>query len=45
MGKTTGFLEYQRLENPQEPPKERIAGFLEFHGVLSAEERKKQGAW
>lgn len=44
MGKTTGFLEYQRLENPQLQPLERISGFQEFHGSLSPEKRREQGA-
>lgn len=44
MGKPTGFLEYQRIENPSSAPKERIRDYGEFHPPLSEEERKKQGA-
>lgn len=44
MGKPTGFLEYQRTENPSSAPKERIQDYHEFHPPLSAEERQKQGA-
>ena len=43
MGKPTGFLEYQRTENPSSAPKERIQDYHEFHPPLSAEERQKQG--
>ena len=44
MGKATGFLEYQRVERPVIDPAERIGGFGEFHGELSEEERREQGA-
>ena len=44
MGKTTGFLEYDRMEGPVRPEAERIKDFDEFHGSLSLEERKKQAA-
>ena len=44
MGKATGFLEYQRDETPERSPLERIRDFDEFHGALSEEERRKQGA-
>ena len=43
MGKPTGFLEYSRESNPAEMPLERIRHWNEFHPMLSAEERKKQG--
>ena len=43
MGKPTGFLEYQRTENPSSAPKERIQDYHEFHPPLSAEERQKTG--
>ena len=43
MGKPTGFLEYSRESNPAETPLERIRHWNEFHPMLSAEERKKQG--
>ena len=44
MGKTTGFLDYRRNDNPSESPQKRITNFQEFHGALSAEERMEQGA-
>ena len=44
MGKPTGFMEYQRLENPSQEPLERIRHFEEFHPVLDEEERRRQGA-
>ena len=44
MGKTTGFLEYTRLENGNFPPLERITNFKEFHPVLDEEKRREQAA-
>ncbi len=44
MGKPTGFLEYQRDNTPVRKPFERIRDFEEFHGTLSIDERRKQGA-
>lgn len=44
MGKPTGFLDYNREGNPSVEPKERIKNFNEFHGTLSAEERRQQAA-
>jgi glutamate synthase (NADPH/NADH) small chain len=44
MGKTTGFLEYQRRGNPAEEPLERIKHWREFHPMLPEEERRRQGA-
>lgn len=44
MGKATGFLEYERRENRDIPPLERIKNFSEFHIHLTKEEREKQGA-
>lgn len=44
MGKPTGFLEYQRTENPSSTPVERIRDYHEFHPPLSVEGRKEQGA-
>ncbi|MCR5249027.1 MAG: glutamate synthase subunit beta [Lachnospiraceae bacterium] len=44
MGKTNGFLEYERVEDPVRGPEERTKDFKEFHGSLSAAERKKQAA-
>ena len=40
MGKTTGFLEYERAEGPME----RIKDFREFHGRLSITEQRRQAA-
>ena len=44
MGKSTGFLEYQRKDGPETPAAERIKDFREFHGKLSLEEQCRQGA-
>lgn len=44
MGKSTGFLEYERKVGEVRGPKERIKDFQEFHEALPMEEQKKQGA-
>ncbi len=44
MGKPTGFLEYERNVGPVTAPSERIENFKEFHGALSEEEQRLQGA-
>ena len=44
MGKSTGFLEYERVENAGQEPLERIKTYREFHTPLALEERQKQGA-
>lgn len=44
MGKTTGFLEYDRKNNSDIPVRERIKNFREFHGSLVEDERRKQAA-
>lgn len=44
MGKSTGFIEYNRKDSRAVKPKERSKHFNEFHTPLSKEERKKQGA-
>lgn len=44
MGKSTGFLEYERKNGPVVPPAKRIENFKEFHGSLSLEEQQLQGA-
>ncbi len=44
MGKSTGFLEYERREGKIIPPAERIKNFREFHESLSEEEQRIQGA-
>ena len=43
MGKSTGFMEYDRINNPAVAPEERIKHFNEFHPPLALEERQKQG--
>ncbi len=44
MGKVTGFMEYQRLQEAAEPPRERITHFREFVAHLTDEEAATQGA-
>jgi|GEM_PF-891047 len=44
MGKTTGFLDYKRRNGESVPADKRIKNFDEFHGTLSLEEQKEQGA-
>ena len=44
MGKSTGFLEYERVEEVASHPLERIKNFNEFHTPLSTEERQRQAA-
>lgn len=44
MGKSTGFLEYERQENLSQKPQERIKDYLEFHQPLSEEKRRQQAA-
>lgn len=44
MGKSTGFLEYNRKENEGQDPLQRIKTYREFHTPLDMEERKKQAA-
>lgn len=44
MGKTTGFLEYKRRNGESVSADKRIKNFDEFHGTLSLEEQKEQGA-
>ncbi len=44
MGKSTGFMEYERRTSKAEPPKERIRHFNEFHAHLPEEEQRLQGA-
>ena len=44
MGKTTGFLEYQRVDGPVRAEAERVGDFREFHGALSATARREQAA-
>ncbi|WP_442845785.1 glutamate synthase subunit beta [Leeuwenhoekiella sp. H156] len=44
MGKTTGFLEYERKNEPYKPVEERIQKYEEFTIPLDKSELKKQGA-
>lgn len=44
MGKPTGFMEFDREQNPAVPPLERIQNFLEFHTPLDHQQRQEQGA-
>ncbi|MGN1415704.1 MAG: glutamate synthase subunit beta [Oscillospiraceae bacterium] len=44
MGKSTGFLEYEREENEGQNPLTRIKTYREFHTPLPKEERQKQAA-
>jgi glutamate synthase (NADPH/NADH) small chain len=44
MGKVTGFLEYERLEEGYEPPQQRVKTWKEFVITLNAEQAKQQGA-
>ncbi len=44
MGKPTGFLDYERVEDTWIPAGERIKNFDEFHTHLNKEERMEQGA-
>ena len=44
MGKVTGFLEYERLEEPHEEPQARKRHYHEFYLRLADEDAKIQGA-
>ena len=44
MGKVTGFLEYERLEEGYEPVAKRVKNYREFVIGLNAEQAKQQGA-
>ncbi len=44
MGKVTGFMEYQRLQEAAEPRQERVKHYREFVGHLADDEAKIQGA-
>lgn len=44
MGKPTGFLDYERVNNPSVEPKNRIKDFCEFHPPLNKEDRQTQAA-
>ncbi len=44
MGKPTGFIEYERKNNNDIPPSERLQNFCEFHTQIDASERYEQAA-
>ncbi len=44
MGKITGFLDYDRQNNPAQAPLDRIDHWKEFHPRLSDADRREQGA-
>ncbi len=44
MGKVTGFLEYERVEEGYEPPPARLKTWKEFVITLNADQAKVQGA-
>jgi len=44
MGKQTGFLDYERQDNFERAPLERIKDCNEFHILLDSEKRKQQAA-
>ena len=44
MGKSTGFLEYERQDNVAIDPLKRIKNFDEFHETMREKERKEQAA-
>ena len=44
MGKATGFMDYERVDNPGEDALSRIKTYREFHTQINEEERRKQGA-
>ena len=42
MGKTTGFLEYRRKENPFREVRERLSDYCDLHDAQGTEERVRQ---
>ncbi len=44
MGKTTGFLEYERKTGPVRSEEDRVCDFREFHGCLPLKEQREQAA-
>ncbi|MFG6416208.1 glutamate synthase subunit beta [Roseateles sp. DC23W] len=44
MGKVTGFMEYERLEEGYEPVPTRVKNYKEFVIALNADQAKQQGA-
>ena len=44
MGKTTGFMEYTRIENPYRDTESRLTDFNDLHAALSVDDRKRQAS-
>ena len=44
MGKSTGFMEYDRIEEGYKPVNERLKNYKEFVIALTPEQAKVQGA-
>ncbi|MEY4975742.1 MAG: glutamate synthase [Pseudomonadota bacterium] len=44
MGKVTGFMEFERIEEAYLPPQERVNNYKEFVLTLTPEQAKIQGA-
>ncbi len=44
MGKASGFMDYERVDNPGEDALERIKTYREFHTQIDEDERRRQGA-
>lgn len=44
MGKSTGFLEYERRNNPEVECEKRVKNFNEFHPMMNKAQRQEQGA-
>lgn len=44
MGKPTGFMEFERLEEGYEPVEKRLTHYKEFVQTLSDDQAKTQGA-
>ena len=44
MGKTTGFMEFERVENPYRKTETRLTDFSDLHIALPPEQRKMQAA-
>ncbi len=44
MGKPTGFLDFERVDNITILPEQRLLNFKEFHAMLDKEAREKQAA-
>ncbi|MFY8116913.1 MAG: glutamate synthase, partial [Roseateles sp.] len=44
MGKVTGFMEFERLDEGYEPVEKRVKNYKEFVIGLNTEQAKQQGA-